>query len=344
MKNALLLTLLVVILSSCNTINYINIETHKPAEITFPSRVNTILIVNNAVPQPEKVGYEYKYMNATQDTARAKADSALFDAGRALGLAILETDYFSDVRLFNESTRTDDQYITDKKLTKETVQTLCEETQTDAIISIDRLLFDMTKVVTAMPNGFFVGFINVKIAGVIRAYLPERNNSLATVFLNDSVFWAEEGGSLEELNAYLPSPENALREAAKYIGELASPNFVPHWQNEMRWFYTGPTTEWKRATAYANTQRWDAAESVWLSMFEKITNEKNKAKIASNLAFAKEMQGDYQEALKWAEKARDFFKNKGDDSKDANLLEQYVIVLKERIKENKVLNIQFEET
>ena len=344
MRNALFLFVTLIGLSACSTISYVNIETFKPAEITFPSVVSKVLIVNNAVPQPDNSGYEYIHMGARQDTARAKADSALFDAGRALGVTILETEYFNDVLLFHESTRTDDKYLTDEKLSKETVESLCQESGADAIISVDRMLFDMTKTTAMMGGGFLFGFINVKIAGVMRAYVPGRENPLATVLLSDSVFWSEQAETIEELNTYLPSPENALREAGKYIGNVAAPNFTPHWANEIRWFYTGLSTEWKQASAYASAQRWESAERYWRSIHDKTNNETQKAKSASNIAFSQEMQGNYIEALEWAEKALPQFKKKGENTRDYQLLYQYVLALRERIRENRKLNIQIGES
>lgn len=344
MKKTLFILIVLTILTGCGSINYVNIETYKPAEITFPSMVSKVLIVNNAVAQPEKSGYEYKLMGAVQDTARAKADSALFDIGRSLGLAILETNYFNDVLLFHESTRNDKNHLEDKKLSQETIQTLCEETGADAVISIDRLLFDMNRNIISFGNGFFFGVVDVKATSTMRAYIPTRETPLATVLLSDSLSWSEQGESIKELNYYLPSPENALRETAAYLGEIAAPNFVPHWNNEQRWYYTGINTEWKQAAAYAATQRWDMAEEQWLFAFQRTRNETQQAKLASNIAFVKEMQGNYAEALEWAEKATALFKKKGENTSNYQLLYQYVQALKERINENRKLNIQIGES
>lgn len=90
------------LLSACSTINYVGIETYNPAEVTFPENVAKVLIVNNAVPQPEDAGYEYTLQGEKQDTCKAKADSALFDACRTLGEAIVEASYFNDVLLYHD--------------------------------------------------------------------------------------------------------------------------------------------------------------------------------------------------------------------------------------------------
>lgn len=343
MKTALFTIVSLLCLSACGSINYVNIETHKPAGITFPAVVKKVLIVNNAVPQPEYIGYEYLLKGIEQDTARVKADSALFDACRALGLSILETGYFNDVLLFHEPTRTDDQPLSDERLTPETVSLLCEENDADAIISIDRLLFEMKKTVTEISPLSCIGVIDVKIDAVLRAYLPGPASPLAKVLMADSVYWAEEAESLVTLQRYLPDPETALREAGKYLGAKASPNFVPHWQNEIRWYYTGGTTAWKQASAYANAQRWKMAMNVWESIYNSTSAENAKAKSASNIAFSCEMQGDYGKALEWAEKSLLLFKKKGEDTKNYQLLYHYTNALRDRIQENRKLGIQFGE-
>lgn len=61
--------LMACLFSACSTIEYIGIETYNPAEITFPKNVDKVLIVNNAVPQPDDVGYTYNLYGTVQDTA-----------------------------------------------------------------------------------------------------------------------------------------------------------------------------------------------------------------------------------------------------------------------------------
>ena len=55
------------LLSACSTINYVGIETYNPAEVTVPENGAKVLIVNNAVPQPEDAGYEYTLQGEKQD-------------------------------------------------------------------------------------------------------------------------------------------------------------------------------------------------------------------------------------------------------------------------------------
>lgn len=61
----------------------------------------------------------------------------------------------------------------------------------------------------------------------------------------------------------MPSPENALRGAGKYFGAKVYANFVPHWEKETRWYFTGMGSRWKEASAYAANEKWDMAEDRW---------------------------------------------------------------------------------
>ncbi len=332
------------LLSACGTISYVGIETYNPSEVTFPGNVAKVLIVNNAVPQPEDTGYEYTLRGEKQDTCKAKADSALFDACRTLGVAIADASYFDDVLLYHDALRQDGQAFQDTKLTREQVASLCDETGTDAVISIDRLLFDMKKNVGVLGEGYLIGRIDVQMAGVIRGYVPDREAPLATVHMKDSVAWLESTDYLPVLDQILPSPENALRGAGEYFGAKAYTNFVPHWVKETRWYFTGVGARWKEASAYAANERWDLAEARWSGLYQGTANGKSRAKAASNLALCHEMRGDLTTAYEWAQKSYDLFRrSSGDNGKNTKLLELYVRALAERIRSDKKLDVQFGE-
>ncbi len=334
--------LLICLFTACSQMRYIGIETYNPAEITYPENVRKILIVNNAVPQPEDSGYEYKIAGIIQDTAKAKADSAIVYACKALGTAIFETDFFNDVLLFHENTRKDDAFLTDVKLTQEQVQALCKETGADAVISFDRLLFDMDKVVAGSSYNYLIGMIDIRIRGVLRSYLPERNTPQATVLLSDSIFWAEQAGDMKILDLILPTPDNALQTAGEFIGNKSYSIFVPHWNRETRWYYTGSGARWKEASAYASNEKWENAAGRWQYIYDNSTGWKDKARAASNLALYYELKEDLSTALEWVSKSYEFYKNNaGDNNKYTSYQKVYQDVLTERIQADQKLNLQF---
>lgn len=343
MKTTLYL-LMACLFSACSTIEYVGIETYNPAEITFPKNVGKVLIVNNAVTQPDDVGYAYYLYGNAQDTARAHADSALYKACHSLGKSIVDVSFFNDVLLYQGGTRQDTKYLVDEKLTPEVVNELCRETETDAIISFDRLLFQMEKNVVALSESFVAGRIDVDITGVVRSYLPGRDKPLATVYVQDSVFWSENADNIEQLKRYLPSPDKALQAAGQYIGTKVTPNFVPHWDNENRWLYKGEGARWKEATAYALADKWDEAASRWKYVYENSSRWAERAKAASNLALYNEMKTQLQEAYNLAAKSYELFNNKkGEEYNYTKMQRLYMEALGNRIRSDQKLNKQFGE-
>lgn len=330
--------------SACSSVNYVGIETYNPAEVTFPENVGRVLIVNNAVPQPADVGYEYNLYGVAQDTCKARADSALFDACRILGESIDKMSFFNDVLLYHLPVRKDNVYYTDAKLTGAEVASLCNETGADAVISVDRLLFDTKKDVMAFSEGYVMGIVNVEIGGMLRSYLPGREKPLATVYVSDSIYWSESAYDTAMLNQILLSPENALRAAGEYIGSKVYRNFVPHWEQESRWYYTGVGSVWKEASAYASAEKWDMAAERWRSIYNaRSTSWRGRAKAASNLALSYEMKGHLQEAYDWANKSYKLFNDHNESDKNTQLLKVYVETLLNRIRSDKKLNLQFGE-
>ena len=167
---------------------------------------------------------------------------------------------------------------------------------------------------------------------------------MATVLVEDSVQFIESAESLRILNDYLPEPEEALRVSARYLGTKVSENFVPHWTQEDRWYYTSMSARWKEASAYASKGDWESAGQRWFSLYEKAKPGVRQAKLASNLALAAEMRGEFVKALEWATKSREaFVKALGEEADESKLLLLYEKALGERVNANRKLNAQFGE-
>jgi tetratricopeptide (TPR) repeat protein len=328
-------------LTSCSGVRSLEIETYAPSDVTFPKGVRKVLVVDNALPQPSDVGCRFKYMNVEQDTCHIATDSAIYEACRSLGKELADADYFDDVLLYSLPTRSkSESFFTDGKLTPEEVSELCRTTGTDAVVSIDRLLFDVKRDISGAEGGYYTGDIRVNITGMARSYLPQQQQA-TTVLVNDSLFISGWSYSPEEANVALPSCTKAADMAGDYIGRKLYVAFVPHWEKAQRMYYTGVSTTWQLAGAAAAAKKWDEAASYWKNIYDRTSAWKTKAKTAANLALAYEMEGHFQEALdKAKEAARLFRQHAGEADNNTKFLQAYVRDLDIRLANQPLLQKQ----
>jgi hypothetical protein len=332
MMRNLLFIISIIFLSACSSIRYIDIDAYRPAEITFPANVEKVMIVNNAVPQPSDRGYSYKVFDIEQDTARAMVDSALFDFTHSLGKKLVEVDYFKDVLFLSEPIRSDSDFLVEKRLTREQVIQLCEENDVDAIITLESLLFNTNKEVSLIHGYLYNLSVKVEAKGVLRAYLPERDSPMTSILLSDSLIVSDNEAYLEILYRDFPSTEEVIRYAGTTFGEKSFVNFVPYWQQDMRWYYTAGNTAWRMATAYASTGKWTLAKEQWQGIYENTNRTSVKAKSASNVALTLELSGEISEAYDWAQKSAELFKDyEGEGSDVYKRQDIYAKMLKERL-------------
>lgn len=343
MKNPIRLLLIssLFIFAACNSISHLQIQTYSPAEVTFPESVGNMLVVNNAVPQPSDRGCTYNVFGKP-DTCSIHTDSALYEACHTLGKTIVDESFFNDVLLYNKPIKTDSAgYLKDKKLTQAEVKALCDETSTQAIISLDQLLFKLERNAVILGDNTLLGQIDVQVAGVYRAYLPSREQPLATIIVGDSLRWQEYADDLKELSLILPNNDEALRETGKYIGAKSAPCFVPHWENASRWYYNGFSSRWKEASSFASMEKWDEATTRWKSLYEHAKG-KDKARLASNLALCSEIKTRLTEAFDYATKSYELFKQAGGEKDTLTVMQKsYMETLAQRLQADNKLKIQY---
>ncbi|MDL2221588.1 tetratricopeptide repeat protein [Parabacteroides sp. OttesenSCG-928-N08] len=341
MKHCSFCLLWLLLLSGCSSVTYLAIDTYRPAEITFPTSVSRVLVANNAVAQPADAGFDYYLYGMLQDTARAVADSALYSATVGLSIGLAQEEYFDDVFLIHLPIRDDGEYLVEKPLTKDQIEELCDVADTDAVISLDRLLFNTRKVVKKEADGGVSGEILVVAGGTARAYLRDRENPLTTIHFSDSIKFVEEAINYETIDWLLPSPHDALTIAGDYLGKALVTKFSPYWEQVDRFYFTGMNARWKEATAYAKNNNWEEAARRWQSLYEQAEGWKTRARLAHNLALMHEMSNRLEEALAKAQEAKELFeKHRPAENSERKAIEHYVEALGKRLLEDKKLNIQ----
>ena len=335
--------LLVIAICSCSPYRYLCIETLNSASITFPTEMRRVLIVNNALPQND-VPFESTLFHLA-DSIAISADSAAFDFCSSLGEVLADFEGFDDVRLLDGCFRNRDMSpLLAPNLERNEVEMLCEEHETDVVISLDRLLFSINEYTYKTIGIQMQEDIQVDISGVLRVYVPDREKPLTTILLTDTItpeagFDYDNEGILKIL--FSINPSNLLRVSARYMATEARKYFIPYWHEDLRWYYKSSIAQWKEATAYAESERWDKALDIWKKLYGRETSWKQRARLCSNIALGLELTGDLEQALQYAKLSHQLMHDRlGADDAFVQKQDTYINVLTSRIIEERRLQLQ----
>jgi len=313
------------------------VDVQKPAQLTLPSHIKNIAIVDNAVPQPKLWGHiDYKYTKKGErlyEEASAPADSICDIFTETLYEGLLNTNMFDNVSLFEYPVREDLSFSEERPLDSLRVRELAEISSSDAIFSLDRFL--VSTIARDEPYDFenTEKFLDLKLEARFRLYSKEGNMISSPFYFSDSLYWSavftKRGDRLLTQDS-LPSREEAIKQAAVYTAEKITGAFTPKWVNEARVYYG----ENKEANKLVDANNWTDAIKIWQNAFEIEEKNKKKARLASNIALGYELSDNIKEALQWAQTAVDLYDGTAENSIDNayflaakfyqdNLLERY---------------------
>ncbi|MDR3339464.1 MAG: DUF6340 family protein [Candidatus Symbiothrix sp.] len=347
--NKILCIVCLVTATSCESIKRFAIEVQEPAAVTLPLSVRNVLVVNNTAPQNTQYGIEQNLDNKPVEKIAIDLDSTVWFTIRSLSKAFAGSDFFDEVFFYNDSIRTDNRWLTINPLSEKLLNDLYDMNQYDAILSIDRLAFAISENVKSSIKGVgdpeLLASVNIKTEAVLNfsIYLYGNNepHKMFSISEKDSLF-ASSILPDDSLLIFKSLPEYLIHRTAAILGKRIAAYFIPSWESEERIIYSNHRARMKEARKYADTQNWAEAEFIWTNGYKSEKKNEEKGKLALNIALANEMQDDMETALSWAEKAVQHFEEANAAENDWLLFaKDYVSALNERIKNNKLLDLQW---
>jgi len=330
---------------SCRSVRVIDIETYNPAAITFPPEIKTVMIINNSAQQPSGIGHRYVNNLNTDSLENVSADSTAYKFCVSLGKIIAESPLFYDVRICEDTLRRDSLFYDVKPFTSNAVKSLCVKYGVDALISLDKLFFSSTHYENKERKFVRGKAISSEVVGELRVLWPGQKEVYTIPFI-DSMEWhmgADYNEAILEVIT-MPDTKSSMMFLSVIVGQKMSVNFVPHWSDDKRWFYTNISSDWKRGTVYAVAEKWEEAAEAWEPLYGKVKKWEHKAKLASNLALCNELAGNFEKAVEYAEISYALFKEfAGNESDYLRIQNTYVVVLKKRQESDKMLSKQLRE-
>ncbi|WP_294627302.1 DUF6340 family protein [uncultured Bacteroides sp.] len=306
-----IVSLLLLTLVGCQSLEYISIDYLQPAALSFPPQIRKVAIVNNSSNTPDNKltaqSPKEKENPSLVSRATAYANGDVKAATESLAEEIARQNYFDEVVICDSALRANDKLARENTLSQEEVCGLASDLGVDLIIAIENLQFKATKSIHYL-NEFncFREAVDVKVYPTVRVYLPERSRPVNTLHPADSIFWEEFGSTAVEASSYMISDKKMLQEAAEFAGTIPAKYIVPTWKTGTRPLYVGGSVPMRDATVYIRENSWDEAYQLWLQVFKSTKSEKKKMKTAHNIAVYYEMTDRLPQAEEWAEKAQQF--------------------------------------
>ena len=334
--------LIVLTLTSCETVHYFAIDTQVPAEVTFPISHPRIVVVNNAVIQSADAGVKHSIKSKQVDYPLPK-DSAHWACIDYIGKMLDMTQYFEDVLIYNYSLREDQSFLSPLPISPENVKEITNDADADILISVDRLLFDVTQTIEKKFSDQY-HFLSTDIicGGVFSVYTPEKEKSLVSFSFTDTLSFGN-FVNLDSALIFQELPQRRLYSASKNLAGKLTLLLAPYWERSERVIYSGLDTSMKHAFAYSTKDKWEDAIDIWKNVYQNNKNLKQRGKAATNIALAEEMRDNFDAALEWIEKALTVYTQEkpGKVKKEHKAALQYKETLEKRKILQEKLNLQY---
>ncbi|MDR1809131.1 MAG: DUF6340 family protein, partial [Prevotella sp.] len=259
MKFSPLYCLLLITATSCSTVEVIGIDVEKPAQITLPTCIQNITIVNNAITQPDSINHTIKKSFSTMEAA-IPADSINTVLTQALAQFMDEKQFYNQVIAYDRPLRESGFFLTEQAIGQDSIRRIVGETNADAIISLDRFIAQAT--ITERYNSWIDYSMEVTMQAKFRIYDADGSTIGQPVLFQDTLYW-----NLDYPDSWLSTMKEALKQSAIYTADKMTSMFIPYWRRQNRWIYTGGGKDMREAVQNAMTNNWKEAALLWGELY-----------------------------------------------------------------------------
>lgn len=332
-----LLALLPLLTYSCISLDQVSIDYMQPAQINFPPQIKKVAVVNNTTDLKIKGDISKRTSKDGNIILESTCQGNAKKVSEELAQNIAKANYFDIVSICDSALRENDRFERDQELTKNEVQKLTSDLNVDLLIAVEDITIKRSQKMEVMPN-FFHAVVDVKVAPLIRIYIPNRNKPMVSIQPQDSIFW-EGYGDTEAKAIKELKEEKQLDEASLFAGTLPCKYILPTWNKVNRYYYINGSFELKDATIYVRENNWDKALELWQTAYNS-KNKRIKYRAAYNIALYYELNDNIDKAIEWAEKAEQLLEQKGDKTFNTFITKDYISKLQTRKTEIQTLNVQ----
>ena len=267
-----------------------------PSEFSFRTDVNEIITLNNSVyPTLDSLSSGFSKPLSEKElfiidtiVIRQLFDGFFYVLNESPSPSLRNTEYFEF--------RNTEQIMIPEPLSELAVIDLCNETQSDAIISFEYYDFIIEYYYDYTYRPEIHSYIRFKRKCLWRIY-AKHGDILDEYFLNDTVYWSSAGFSTSEADRGLPGMSDAIRSAFFYAGEKYGKRISPSWAQASRVFYT------IKGRGFPVGRTDHSFNKEYLIKLSDHSKPETAYRACINLALLSEKEDELREALKWLEMA-----------------------------------------
>ena len=293
---------------------HFTIDEYRDAERKELRGVRSVLVVNNALVQPNDFGHSTVLDGDHKSGISIPLNKALLYSLFSLTQTLDESGDFDAVELLDVSQNTSTNYYARQSLSASQVQNLIQTYEVDALLVLNQLvLYDVLEAFQTDEGGQYA-YMQAFAQSHWSMYFADATRRSQTLSYADTLLWESkvEYTRTQALNQ-LPNREDALLYLASTLGEGLGKSFVHSWVAVSRYLYDIDDTHIKAGLQSFRYQRWEEAIYNWQQVANeeakserlKVKGKDNKAAAvaAANIAIAYELLGDYSLACDYANEA-----------------------------------------
>ena len=283
---------------------YFSVDERYPAERQQLQGKQRILVVNNALTQPQDFGHSTILDGENTGNVEIDLSRSVLYCLFATTQTMESTGEFDAVELMDISQNHSTNYYTRTPLTFSQAERLCTDYQADALLTLNQLvLYD---IVESFPTdeGTYYAYLQAYAQSHWTIHYAGQTRE-ATFTQADTLLWESQlHYNRTQSLSDLPSRQEALLYLARELGNRMGSSFAPSWQTTRRYIYELPDLQ--AGLDAFRLQRWNSAINQWITIVDS-KDKKAAACAAANIAIAYEMLGDYASACDYAQRASRFF-------------------------------------
>ena len=283
---------------------YFSVDERHPAERVQLKGKQRILVVNNALTQPNDFGHTTAIDGESHGNVEVDLSRSVLYSLFATTQTMESTNEYDAVELMDISQNHSTNYYTRTPLTFSQAERLCADYQADALLILNQLvLYDIVESYLT-DEGTYYAYLQAYAQSHWTIHYAGQSREVAFT-QGDTLLWESNlhytrAQSLSDL----PSRQEALLYLARELGNRVGSSFAPSWHTTRRYIYELPNLQ--AGLDAFRLQRWNSAINQWITIVD-AKDKKSAACAAANIAIAYEMLGDYVSAYDYAQRASRLF-------------------------------------